>query len=76
MQMGMILHLTPPGVEHAAKTRQISADEARIFSQFFDGAGRCCKHGAIGRLLMGAAEGSNLFGQVKEERGRKGDDLK
>jgi hypothetical protein len=25
---------------------------------------------------MGAAEGSNLFGQVKEERGRKGDDLK
>ena len=38
VQMGMILHLSSPGVEHGDKTWQFGADEARIFGQFFDSA--------------------------------------
>jgi len=39
VQVGMILHLSSPGVEHGGKTWQLGADEARIFGQFFDSAG-------------------------------------
>ncbi len=66
--MGMILHLSSPGVENGGKTRQLGADEARIFGQFFDGAGGCGKHGAIGSFLMSAAEGPNLFRHGKGEQ--------
>jgi hypothetical protein len=38
VQVGMILHLSSPGVEHGGKTWQLGADEARIFGQFFDSA--------------------------------------
>ena len=68
VQMGMILHLSSPGMEHGGKSRQIGADEARIFGQFFDRAGRCREHGAIGGLLMGAAEGPKLFGHGEGEQ--------
>lgn len=39
VQMGMILHLSSPGVEYGGKTWQLGADEMRIFGQFFDSAG-------------------------------------
>lgn len=39
VQVGMILHLSSPGVEHGGKTWQLGADEARISGQFFDSAG-------------------------------------
>lgn len=38
MQMGMVLHLSPPGMEDGGKARQIGADESGVFSQYFDGA--------------------------------------
>lgn len=38
MQMGMVLHLTSPCMEHSSEARQIGADEAGVFSQFFDRA--------------------------------------
>ena len=66
--MGMILHLSSPGVEHRGKTRQTDADEAWIFGQFFDSAGRCREHCAIGSLLMSAAEGANLLRHGKGEQ--------
>jgi len=48
----MILDLSFPGMEHSGKARQIGADEAGVFSQFFNSTGRSSKHGAIGRFLM------------------------
>ena len=68
VQMGMILHLSSPGVENGGKTWQIGAYEARVFGQFFDSAGRCREHCAIGSLLVRAAEGPNLLRHGKGEQ--------
>ena len=67
VQMRVILHLPSPSVEYGGKPRQLGADEARVFGQFFDSAGGSIEHAAIGRLLVGAAEGPNLFGHGKGE---------
>jgi len=67
MEMGVILHLSAPGMEHGGKPRQLSANEARIFDQFFNRPACRLEHGAVGSLLMAAAEGPELFGYGEGE---------
>jgi hypothetical protein len=61
MDMGMVLQLSPPGVQNSGKTRQIGTDMARIPGQFFDGAGCRRKQRTIGKTLMAAAERPDLL---------------
>ena len=67
VEMGVILHLPSPGMEHGGKSRQVGAHEARISGQFPDRPACCPEHGAIGGSLMAAAERPELFGHGKGE---------
>lgn len=67
MEMGVILHLAAPGMEHGGKSRQIGAHETRVSDQFLDRPTCRLEHGAVGGLLMAAAEGPELLGHGESE---------
>ena len=47
VNMGMVLQLTAPGMQHAEEAGQIAADVFFIGRKFFDGIGRSFKQGRI-----------------------------
>lgn len=61
MDVGVILELSAPGVQDTSKTREVGADEARVFGEPFKGRRRRLEQGLIGATLMGADEGTQGF---------------
>jgi hypothetical protein len=61
MDVRVLLELSSPGVQDTSKTREVGADEARIFGELFKGRRRRLEQGLIGETLMGAAEGTQGF---------------
>jgi hypothetical protein len=56
--MGMILELSPPGVQDPGKAGEVGADAALLFGEPFAGRCRGLEEGLGGEALMGADEGS------------------
>jgi hypothetical protein len=54
----MILELPAPGMQDTRKTGEISADEAGLAGEAFEGFRRRLEHGLGGQPGMGAAEGA------------------
>jgi len=62
MQMGMILQLPSPGVQHAEEADVSRADKARVGGELFEGFGGGGEHGVISWLGMGAYAGPQRLG--------------
>ena len=50
----MVLELSPPGMEDAGKAGEVSAEEALLVSEPFEGLRRGFEHGLVGEALMRA----------------------
>ena len=62
MDVRVVLELSPPGMQDAGETRQVSPDKACLFGEAFDGLRGRCEQGRIGALVMRADEGSEGCG--------------
>ena len=58
MDVRVILELSPPGVQDTRKTREVGANEARVFGELFKGRRRRLEQGLRGRALMRAEQGT------------------
>jgi hypothetical protein len=68
VDMGVILQGTPPGVEDAKESREITADILLIRGEFFDSLGGGLEEGRVSHPLVFANEGAQIFGDGKGEQ--------
>ena len=47
VDMGMVLQLPAPGLQHTEKSGHVPTDVFGIIRQFFHGIGRCRKQGGV-----------------------------
>jgi hypothetical protein len=70
---GVVLQLLTPRMEDPGEPREVSADEARVVGQPFQGGGRRLKQGLVREALVRAAEGAErLRDGAGEEEVRSG----
>ena len=62
MDVWMILHVSPPGVQHTEKAGQIAPDVFFVGAKKFHGLRRGLEHGGIAHALMTADKKPELFG--------------
>ena len=58
VDVGMVLELPAPGVQDTRKTREVGANETRVFGEAFDGLRGRFEQGRIGEWLMRADKGA------------------
>jgi len=68
VDVGMILELTAPGLEHAEEACQIGADKAVVFGQQLQGLGGGLKQGVVGGFCVGADEVPQLLRHGKSDQ--------